>query len=663
MAVALVCGYGTAPRRARQIARPPLDRLPQLDAPCQSHMSEDPYAIHLLNAARTFHKSKPAGAHVAKTYASEEELFRVQRDVMLTEAHADLQKPLDQPASLFLNGVDLESSPGLLLKSTTEVLRGGDELAPVSYEKKQRVTLSDPEVDEPQKIAPARMKRLQESAEKRVAKKRAKDEDKAAYELMSPDEKKEERARRKAEKEARRKEKESSRGHEGAGVADEEGGDGGGGDGGGGDGGDGGGDGADEAPDGDVDDDAGPARPVRCLASRVESVVTARDVVREPRRPNSVCHASPASHDRHLTALTYFALSPAIEGAILRAEPCESVVLVDGPPGTGKTHCLLTHLEEWLARNPGKRAIVTSPTNVGAADLFRRALARGIVGALALSNEHMPADVPRLRVGELARVRTCFSTVSGRCSPRLVHHEFQGAFLDEAAHIMEAHALGLLRQSVTFLCMAGDVQQLPAVVSRETESLGGGISLLQRLVSNGMPTVSLTVQYRMHPELLRFPNKVYDDRLTTAPDRDAKPVEHPYLVVDVKGHEEAVGTSSENIAEAHACVEQAHVLSSLGLSVVILVPYQAQMRRILSLKAGFDVFTVDSFQGHEADGVVLSVTRTNSPGFWDDPRRLTVALTRAKHAARVCASVSAWKGSSGPLGDMVRDASARALVR
>lgn len=42
------------------------------------------------------------------------------------------------------------------------------------------------------------------------------------------------------------------------------------------------------------------------------------------------------------------------------------------------------------------------------------------------------------------------------------------------------------------------------------------------------------------------------------------------------------------------------------------------------------ISTVDAFQGNEKDFVVLSTVRSRSIGFASDPRRINVAITRAK---------------------------------
>ncbi|KAM3319553.1 hypothetical protein P3S67_006753 [Capsicum chacoense] len=49
------------------------------------------------------------------------------------------------------------------------------------------------------------------------------------------------------------------------------------------------------------------------------------------------------------------------------------------------------------------------------------------------------------------------------------------------------------------------------------------------------------------------------------------------------------------------------------------------------MATGVDVATIDSFQGREADSVIISMVRSNnlgSVGFLGDNRRMNVAITR-----------------------------------
>ena len=87
--------------------------------------------------------------------------------------------------------------------------------------------------------------------------------------------------------------------------------------------------------------------------------------------------------------------------------------------------------------------------------------------------------------------------------------------------------------------------------------------------------------------------------------------------------------------------------------VGVITPYSAQVSRIRETLAErtdagdrVTVDTIDSFQGGERTAIVLSLVRSNAEGTVgflgrpvDGPRRLNVALTRAK---RYCAVVADW---------------------
>ena len=79
-----------------------------------------------------------------------------------------------------------------------------------------------------------------------------------------------------------------------------------------------------------------------------------------------------------------------------------------------------------------------------------------------------------------------------------------------------------------------------------------------------------------------------------------------------------------------------------GRDFKIITPYDAQRNAIENaLKtAGLawenTVFNVDSFQGNEADHIIVSIVRTSGPGFMKNQRRTNVMLSRCKKSMMIC---------------------------
>lgn len=369
--------------------------------------------------------------------------------------------------------------------------------------------------------------------------------------------------------------------------------------------------------------------------------------------------ASPAPHHRHLSALQWCEPHPDLHPALLHGAACAGVQIIDGPPGTGKTRELVRRAAACVAS--GQRVLLCAPTNVGAANLYARCASESAlknVTTLCLPPDRVP---PGTRVTHVDVADAVCATVSGRSGRTLVGESFDAVFVDEAAQCMEAWTWTLLRPDVRALTLAGDARQLRAVCSRSGATLGHDRSMLERLLDalQYKETTALTVQHRMAPEILAVTNaRFYAGALTCG--AHAPSCGHVVRVElaedDVR--EEAVGTSFANAREVEACAAEVRkvmaacdrdsdnedVTTTRCPRVVLLTPYAAQARRLLAQRTGVEVHTIDSFQGREADTVVLSAVRDGSAGvgFWNDARRVVVALTRARtrlvivrsHAAR-----------------------------
>lgn len=100
------------------------------------------------------------------------------------------------------------------------------------------------------------------------------------------------------------------------------------------------------------------------------------------------------------------------------------------------------------------------------------------------------------------------------------------------------------------------------------------------------------------------------------------------------GTEERKGMSYKNTREVQSIVHLVRKYYS-GKNYCIITPYDGQ-RGLLQdelKREGLrwdNVFNVDSFQGNEADYILISIVRTEKPGFLTSEQRVNVMLTRCK---------------------------------
>ncbi|XP_051123424.1 uncharacterized ATP-dependent helicase C29A10.10c [Andrographis paniculata] len=266
-----------------------------------------------------------------------------------------------------------------------------------------------------------------------------------------------------------------------------------------------------------------------------------------------------------------------------------------------------------------------------------------------------------------------FTTVSssGRKLFSRLTHGFDMVVIDEAAQASEVAILPPLSLGAARCVLVGDPQQLPAtVISKAAGTLMYSRSLFERFQQAGCPTMLLSVQYRMHPQIRDFPSRYfYQGRLTDSesvanyPDEQyyKDPLLRPYLFFDIThGRESHWGgsVSYQNTQEAQFCVRLYEHLQktvkSLGLGKVtvgIITPYKLQLkclqwefREVMNSDEGKDIYinTVDAFQGQERDVIIMSCVRASSRGvgFVADVRRMNVALTRARRALWVMGNAS-----------------------
>ena len=241
---------------------------------------------------------------------------------------------------------------------------------------------------------------------------------------------------------------------------------------------------------------------------------------------------------------------------------------------------------------------------------------------------------------------------------------FDVVCIDEATQSTEPEALIPLVKGRKWV-LAGDHQQLPPTVkAKEAQDLS--ISLFERFQQE-LPEDRidiLTIQYRMHQEIMKFSNEhFYRNQLKAHPSvarhslKDLPGFEpFPYInpaiekvvqaskpVVFIpchEGKEEQLADSHSrfNLAEIGLTREITDALLSSRLfpeDIGIISTYDQQVSRLKSALRDYhiEIKSIDGFQGREKEVIIISLVRSNSEGnigFLRDYRRLNVALTRAK---------------------------------
>lgn len=385
------------------------------------------------------------------------------------------------------------------------------------------------------------------------------------------------------------------------------------------------------------------------------------------------------------------ALDPSQKRAVRRGLAAEDVFCIHGPPGTGKTRTLVTLLGHALENH--ERVLACSHSNQAIDNLVAGDSTKDHVDYHTLHGLAQRASITVSRVGnnsdhpvvedrytEVPYYEADVVATTMNAAHRFRSDQFDLVVVDEAAQATIPSSL------IPLVCgnrlvMAGDHKQLPPYHASElddTEAME--VSLFERLLAEYDDQIytRLQTQYRMHPAIARFPNEeFYGGTLEDADGTEDLTIGElsPVAAIDIRGTEQQAPTGSyANPAEAQAVVEEVTRLKRAGVSygnIGVITPYSAQVDDIDSRlrtrstpgpSERIAVDTIDGFQGGERTAIIVSFVRSNEDGRigflgfpHEGPRRLTVALTRAK---RRLVLIGNWETLTAPPRDT--DASSRA---
>ncbi|KAJ3555412.1 hypothetical protein NM688_g2589 [Phlebia brevispora] len=253
---------------------------------------------------------------------------------------------------------------------------------------------------------------------------------------------------------------------------------------------------------------------------------------------------------------------------------------------------------------------------------------------------------------------------------------FTHIFVDEAGQATEPEVMIVIKTMAdnnTNVILSGDPRQLgPIIRSPVARELGLEKSYLERVMENpaydeqrghGLTVVKLVQNFRSHDAILRFPNeRFYGGDLRPCGDRKVinayigssflPNARFPIIFHASTGKDDREMSSPSFFNAVEAMIIKKYVEDLKANRVVrvadseigVITPYHAQSRRIrMILKAVADevkVGSVEEFQGQERRVILISTVRSSRDfvsfdlrhtlGFVANPRRLNVAVTRAK---------------------------------
>ncbi|KAF5335473.1 hypothetical protein D9611_012174 [Ephemerocybe angulata] len=334
-------------------------------------------------------------------------------------------------------------------------------------------------------------------------------------------------------------------------------------------------------------------------------------------------------------------------------------VLVHGPPGTGKTTTIAAISRIWDLHDCP--VWIVAHSNVAVKNIalalhkrdvdFKILVAKEFyeewhehlyeaISAKVIRSDTLPAT-PRELEALIGGSCIVLSTLGMLSNPAL---EERGVFkevpverliVDEASQIRIFEFLHLFERfrDLEKMFFFGDPQQLPP---HNSENIRGMKTVFDLPHLNGPERCFLlNIQYRMPVALGSFiSTHVYDGKLNSSHHDTSSSCLSFVNVSYPHGEETKEGTGWKNDGEARTVVRLIKEYYR-HLDFTVITPYDGQRGHIVKLlKADGlpweEVYNIDSFQGHERDYVIVSVVRTDKPGFLTLTNRLNVMLTRCK---------------------------------
>jgi helicase MOV-10 len=316
---------------------------------------------------------------------------------------------------------------------------------------------------------------------------------------------------------------------------------------------------------------------IKIMHDTLRRISCVRDSISQDRISNLLF---PKEQENHVAALEPVTLSHDLQLNAKQRLACETIVnnigfsacpfILFGPPGTGKTHTLVSSIKQLMTVRPEGKLLILAPSNKATDLLVEKLSSRfdPLTMFRLMSFQRAKSDVSETvlnycndgfqfpPVAELQNYSLIVTTCS--MSSKLFYYGFPANYfdtilIDESGHCWEPEALAAFMNffsagtspsadssTVKYpkLVLAGDPQQLgPVVRSTQGKSYGLSLSLLERLTQqlpvyahdidsfphsggyNPNYIVQLVECYRCHPAIIELPNQFfYNNSLVSSAD-------------------------------------------------------------------------------------------------------------------------------------------------
>ena len=357
----------------------------------------------------------------------------------------------------------------------------------------------------------------------------------------------------------------------------------------------------------------------------------------------------------------------------------DTTLCIQGPPGGGKTYTAACAITELIRQ--GKTVGVTSNSHKAIAHLMDKVAEEAKKQHVRLSAVKLQSKSKDVHVQNPAIITMSpaaffdgqqdFQLIGGTAwsfSKPAAVGLVDYLFVDEAGQVSVANLVGM-SPSARNLVLIGDQMQLSQPM-KGTHPGESGQSILEYLLQDTQVIpdhfgIFLGTSWRMHPDVCSFiSGAVYEDRLSNEAHTakrlldisasnnsiDLKPSGLLYIPVEHDGNaqdsEEEAEVIKQIVEDLKKCsfVDDGKVRPLVLDDILIVAPYNMQVRRLRVLLPGAKVGSVDKFQGQEAPVVIVSMCSSSGDAssrgleFIFSKNRLNVAISRAQSLAIVVGS-------------------------